>query len=158
MALERVETAARPMLYVTTMCSMRPSSIAAEVKQALVTLDDFLAWAAITPAGPAMTIYSERNERLVTLEIAYPVSETDAAMAGGRVMASLTPGGPAARVVHQGSYSGIGETYAALEAELKQIGARTTGLTWEISSGVAGSVPDDQLRTEIYVQLLDPPA
>ena len=79
-------------------------------------------------------------------------------MAGGRVMAGLTPGGPAARVVHKGSYSGIGETYAALEAELKQTGARTTGLTWEISSGVAGNVLDDQLQTEIYVQLLDPPA
>jgi effector-binding domain-containing protein len=154
---EQVEIEARPMLYVTTLCSMRPSSIAAEVKQALISLDDFLAWAGVTPAEPPMIITSDRNERLVTLEVAYPVSAADAALAGGRVMAGTTPGGRAARAVHRGSYSRIGETYAALEAALKAEGARLTGLTWEVASGVPGSVPDDQLVTEIFVQLRPPP-
>lgn len=158
MPFERVEAKSRPMIYLTTQCSTRPSTIAAEVKRSLATLEAFVVERAIGAYGPPLAIYSDWTGRLVTIEVGMPVSAEEATEAEGRILAGHTPEGPAAKITHRGTYTGLAEAYESIQSELQAGGARLSGVSWEVYLNDPRHVPPDELVTEIYVQLLDPPA
>ena len=73
-----------------------------------------------------------------------------AAKATGAIKAGATPGGRALKAVHHGPYSGFADTYAAIEAEMKDEGVPQDATMWEIYLGEPGITPDADLVTEIY--------
>jgi effector-binding domain-containing protein len=153
---ERVEISRQPMLYITTSCSARPSTIATEVKASLATVREFLDRHAIKALGPAIVSYGDMDGRLVTIEAGYPVSLADAASAQGRVLAGHTPVGPAATKIHRGSPTTLEAARSDFGAEVRQEGALVTGLSWERYLDGDGTGPGSV--TQLYVQLLEPPA
>jgi effector-binding domain-containing protein len=148
---DRVAVAGCPMLYVTTCCSTRPSSMASEIKAALTTVRALLAGRGMKPLGPPIVTYDNWDGRLVTIEAGYPVAEADAAAADGRVLAGRTPAGVAVTTVHKGSPSTLGAARAQLDAEVLKEGNRVTGLTWERYLDGDGTGPAS--ATALYVML-----
>lgn len=150
-----VELSSQPMLYVTTSCSARPSTIASEVKASLAAVRELLERGGAAPAGRPIISYSNHDGRLVTIEAGYPVADGDAARAAGRVLAGHTPSGMAATVVHRGGPASLEAARAQLPAEVTRQGGRVTGLTWESYLDGDGAGPGN--TTALYVQLLERP-
>jgi effector-binding domain-containing protein len=153
---ERVVISSQSLLYITTSCSARPSTIAAEVKASLATVRDFLSLHDIEALGPAIVCYGDKDGRLVTIEAGYPVSSSDAALAHGRVLAGHTPPGPAATKIYRGSSTTLEAARSDFDAEVKQDGAFVTGLSWE--RYLDGNETGPGSVTQLFVQLLEWPA
>lgn len=153
--LHRVVTSSQPMLYVTTSCSTRPSAMAAEVKVSLATVRDFMALQAVTPLGPPIVSYGDRDGRRVTIEAGYPVGAADGVLASGRVLAGHTPGGPAVTCVYRGSSAALEAERVRIEAEVATEGAFVTSLSWERYLDGDGTGPGN--ITQLYVQVIEPP-
>jgi effector-binding domain-containing protein len=151
--LERVQVHSQSMLYITTSCSARPSTMAAEVKASLVAVREFLARQGIAPLGPSIVIYGDRDGRLVTIEAGCPVASADAVPACGRVLVGYTPAGPAVTKLHRGSAASLEAARSRFSAEVIQAGALVTGLSWECYLDGDGTGPGS--TTQLYVQLLE---
>ena len=150
--LEHAVISREAMLYITTSCSARPSTMAAEVKTSLAAVAESMALHGIAPLGPAIVSYGDRDGRLVTIEAGYPVASADAASAHGRVLAGYTPGGPAITRVYRGSPATLDAARSDFGAEVIQEGARVTGLSWERYLDGDGTGPGSV--TQLYAQLL----
>lgn len=80
------------------------------------------------------------------VEAGFPV---DAAVtAQGRVEPSTLPGGPAASVVHRGSYDTVGAAYELLVRSVTESGAQPAGAPWEYYLDEPG-VPEP--RTQVVL-------
>jgi effector-binding domain-containing protein len=153
--LDRVVISSQPMLYVTTLCPARASTMASEVKASLATVRDFLTRRGTQPVGPPIVCYSDRDGRVVTIDAGYPVLAASASSSDGRVFAGRTPGGRAATIVYRGSPVALEAARARLNAQVAAEREHVTGLSWEIYLDGDGSGPANV--TALYVQLLDPP-
>lgn len=69
-------------------------------------------------------------------------------MEGAKAIASATPAGTVAAVVHWGAYEKLGDAYAALRKWSKESGRALAGPFWE----VYGHWSDDpkQVRTDVF--------
>jgi hypothetical protein len=151
--LERVQICSQSMLYITTSCSARPSTMAAEVKASLVAVREFVARQGITPLGPSIVIYGDRDGRLVTIEAGCPVASVDAASVYSRVLVGYTPAGPAVTKLHRGGAATLEAARLRFSAEVIEAGALVTGLSWECYLDGDGTGPAS--TTQLYVQLLE---
>jgi effector-binding domain-containing protein len=104
------------------------------------------------PAGMPLAVYFDMGPEVMTFECAIPVPAPFAA--SGEVVASSVGGGEAAFTVHVGTYDTIGTTWEALMAWLSEQGKRPGGPGWESYLDEPGQVPDDELRTEIYLPVI----
>lgn len=81
-------------------------------------------------AGHNVMVYRDGAGGLVDVEVGVQV---DAPFErAGRVVASATPSGPAARTVHRGSPEGIGAAHDAVVAWCAEHGHRLTRTRWEV--------------------------
>lgn len=68
----------------------------------------------------------------------------------GEITTGVTSGGDVLRVVHQGGYDTMGESWGRVYGRAKELGRRP-GVGWEIYVDDPTAVPAEELRTEIYL-------
>lgn len=151
MNLTRGELTAQPMIYVTTRSSMQ--DIQKVMATSFQTLGKFLGSAQVVPLGPPLAIYHDWTDDQTAIDVAFPVSEADAAKAKGEVLAGRTPSGFALKAIHRGSYDKFADTYAAIQAEMQRAGVAPSTRMWEVYLGEPGVTPETDLVTEIYMQV-----
>lgn len=83
----------------------------------------------IKPSGAPFARYHAFGD-VVDLEAGLPVETPIQAI--GNVKPSQLPGGPAAVAVHAGPYEGLGNTYDAIEAWMKNTNRIPNGGPWEL--------------------------
>jgi effector-binding domain-containing protein len=108
---------------------------------------------AVVPLAPPLAVYRGWDGRSVTVDVGFPVGAADAAKATGEIRAGQTPNGAAIKAVHRGPYAGLKDTYALLDKAMKAEGFEAGEVSWEIYYGEPGKTPDEDLITEIYMQL-----
>lgn len=153
MTLTHVEIAPQTMIYFSTRALMEPEKIGQLMTSAFEALGKFMGEARVIPLGPPLTVYRDWAGGMMTMEVGFPVSDTDAAKARGDIKAGKTPGGHALKAIHRGSYDKLRETYDAIEAEMKAAGMQQGTLMWEVYFGEPGKTPEAELVTEIYTQV-----
>jgi len=153
MNLTHVELDPQTMIYFSTRTSMDPTQIGQVMTSAFEALGKFMGATQVTPLGPPLAVYRDWADGMMTIEVGFPVSDADAAKAGGEIHAGRTPGGHALKAIHRGSYDKLRDTYAAIDAEMKRAGMQRGTLMWEVYFGEPGKTPDADLVTEIYTQI-----
>ncbi len=94
------------------------------------------------------------------VEAALPLGEPGASVPepSGRVRLSRSPGGMAARIVHEGAFDNTLVSYERLQAWIAAHGYRDTGVSWEHYVTDPGETPEQDLRTHIYFLVEDAPS
>ncbi len=127
----------------------------AAIGDALHEIEERMAAAGVSLAGPPFTRYRAFGQQDVVAEIGFPV--TRPAPATGRVKPECLPGGRVASIIHLGPFETIDQTYDHLQRTLDASGLRPTGPMWEVYWSDPGAEPDPATwRTEVLVPL-DPP-
>ena len=80
-------------------------------------------------AGAPFGRYAPHQDGSFDIEAGFPVA--GAAVPEGEVEIVMLPGGPTARTMHVGPYSGIGAAYAATSAWIAAHGYAVAGPPWE---------------------------
>lgn len=108
----------------------------------------------VSVTGPAFGRYNAPPGQVFDLEAGFPVSGE--VQTEGDVRSSTLPGGRIARLVHVGSFDGLGESWGRLAAWIGERGFTPSGVFWEVY--VTEPSPDmdpADLRTELN-WLLEP--
>jgi len=81
---------------------------------AFKSLDEYLDKQGIKPAGPAMTIYTQTDDKGFSFEAAVPIAAAPANPPKGDIAVGHAPSGRALKFVHRGSYDAMDSTYEAI--------------------------------------------
>ncbi|MBK8082524.1 MAG: GyrI-like domain-containing protein [Devosia sp.] len=127
--------------------------IPAAMGRGFATLGAFIASAGVQPLGPPIALYHDWTGTTTAIDLGFPVSAADAAKAAGEVKAGTTPHGPALKAVHKGSYAGLAQAYASIEAQTTDAGVPHGARMWEVYLNGPDTTPEDQLLTEIYTEV-----
>jgi effector-binding domain-containing protein len=141
------------MVYVSARAGMDPGEISRSIGKSFEILEGFIKQNHVTVTGAPLAIYRDWNGTTMAVEVGFPVNAVDLAKAAGEVLAGKSPEGPAAHVVHKGSYASLRDTYEAIEQDLRKSGWKQTGLSWEVYVKGPGMAAEADYVTEIYMQL-----
>ncbi|GHJ61364.1 hypothetical protein NOK12_38820 [Nocardioides sp. OK12] len=102
--------------------------------------------AGVELVGPPFGLYPSMPGERVEVEAGFPVSAAvgSTTSEGEAVHDLLLPGGEVAQVLHTGPYDTLGETYAALEAWMREQGLAAAGPPWESYLSDPEAEPDPQ--------------
>ena len=158
--LETMEVEVPPAVAVQLPVTCAPDAIAAEMPKAFATLGAFIARHGLVCEGPPRAIYTSWGATAsftLAFPIAAPPSTPDHQ---DKVVIGPLAGGRALRIVHHGPYNTIRETYGQIDAWLRERGAIRTEADWSRYRGMweeyvnePGQVPDEDLKTNIYLPL-----
>lgn len=102
-------------------------------------------------AGPPFTRYLDMSRGSFTIFAGMPVVAGEGA---GEIEAGELPGGEVAVAIHVGPYDTLSETYAAIEAWVKEQGRTPSGPPWESYLTDPGEVPNPaEWQTEVCMPL-----
>ena len=153
--VEITRTAARQSVAIRNVVPMQDLDIGAIFDEDATRLVTYLEQRDISPAGSPYARYWEYGPDQVDIEIGIPV-DADLDDLGdlrpeGIIGVSELPGGPAARLLHSGSYDGLAAAYQRLEGYLTETGNRPTGAPWETYLVMPDAVGGDasMLQTEV---------
>jgi len=141
--VERVEVAEQPTAVVRAV--IPAEEIPAFLGRAYAEVLEVIAAQHLTPAGMPFGCFVPTEDGM-EVEAGFPCSGP--VVPARRVMPASIPGGPAARVLHQGSYDGVRAAHAAATQWLADNGWEAAGPPWEEyldGPGVA------EPRTVVYV-------
>jgi effector-binding domain-containing protein len=112
---------------------------------------EYLGKTGTTPNGPALSLYDIVGEG--EFEVAAGFYVPSPIEGDGHVVPVELPAGEAAFTTHMGSYEGLHEAYAAIQAWIQENGRESAGNTmWEeYFSGP--EAPPEETRTDIYCPL-----
>jgi effector-binding domain-containing protein len=118
------------------------------------TLSSSLSAQGIAPAGPAFGLYHGPPGDHADLEVGFatdrPVNDD------GDVVVSSLPGGRVARVVHEGSFDGLGESWQRLFSWIGDQGLTPRAEFWEVYVTEPSPTMDPaDLRTELNAPIED---
>lgn len=108
----------------------------------------------IDPAGAPFTLFYQAPDRdsMGDIAMCVPVSpELD--LADLAEMSVEVPEGPAASIIHRGSYENMGESYATVSAWIHERGHTICGPTREVYLNSPAEVTEADLLTEILVPI-----
>ena len=118
------------------------------------SLGETLGRQGVTPSGPAFGLYHGAPAETADVEAGFT---TDRAIEpDGDVFAGSLPGGRVARLVHHGSYDGLGESWGRLHSWAVAQGLKPGSAMWEVY--VTEPSPDmdpRDLRTELNLAVDD---
>jgi len=153
MQSETVQTRSLPMIYVSYRATMDQGDIGQKMGEAFQALGAFIGQNAIEVAGPALAVYSDYTETGMTMDIGFPVAAAALGKAKGEIKAGATPAGKAMKFVHRGSYSKLRDTYGKIETYFGEEGLPMSPVAWEIYVSDPNSTPEDELVTDIFMQV-----
>ncbi len=81
---------------------------------AFKSLNEYLDKQGIKPAGPAMTIYTQTDDKGFSFEAAMPIAAAPPNPPKGDIAVGQAPSGKALKFVHRGSYDAMDSTYEAI--------------------------------------------
>ena len=115
-----------------------------------------LAEAGSAPVGPMFGRYHRFGPDKVDVEVGFPVAGPPpgipalADVPAGEVGTSELPGGPAAVILHEGSYDDLPSVYDRLQAWIRDQGRQDGSGPWETYLSTPMDSPDPaELRTEV---------
>ncbi len=153
-----IDAVAQPMIYVRTRTSMLPREISAAMERSFAILGRFMVEGGVVPLAPPLAVYRDWQGHHITVDVGFPVTQADAAKARGGVHSGKTPAGPAVKTVHKGSYDKLKDTYVELKKAMEAKGYSGGNISWEVYFGEPGKTPEQDLITEVYMQLAEPDA
>jgi effector-binding domain-containing protein len=86
----------------------------------------------------------------IPFRAAFFVSADDAAKASGEIKSAVVPAGDVATATHVGPYTGLKESHKAVWDYVEAEGLAKAAPVWEIYVDDPTTVPESELRTEIY--------
>ena len=149
-----VDVAEKPYLYVERHCSMNPEDISKSMGEAFGTAGAFVHSNGIAFTGSALAVYYTYDPEKMTFRAGFFVSAEDMQKATGDVQGASTPAGNVLKATHIGPYSKLRDTYGVLMQELEKQGKPAGAPTWEVYVDDPDSIPEDNLRTDIYMTLV----
>ena len=147
MDYEVVEKELAPQLALAHRSAVTFATIADGIGAAFGALAEHAAGTGAKWAGPPFILYSEQCEGEFEIVVCMPVAP--GATGGVRVTLEEIPGGLVASTVHAGPYSEVGKAYAALQEWMTDNGRRPAGMVREVYLNDPGTVPAEDLLTEI---------
>ena len=149
---EIVETNPQPYIYIEHECEFGPG-MQPLFAGAFGKLWQFREAHGIVPVGPPMSVTMHVAVNRSRFRVSLPVGIDDAKKATGEIAYDTLPAGRAVHVTHSGSYERLGETYDALMRWMGENGHGPGMPCWEVYVDDPGDVPEEKLRTEIYMPL-----
>jgi effector-binding domain-containing protein len=143
---ELTHVAATPTAVIRDTVPM--AALAEFFDRSFTTLAEVLASQDVAITGPAFALYHRQPTDTADLEVGFPTAEPVTAAQG--VAAGSLPEGPAARLVHHGSYDQLGSSWGQLAGWMDEQGLEPAGSCWEVY--VTQPSPDmdpADLRTEL---------
>ncbi|MDP2411338.1 MAG: GyrI-like domain-containing protein [Pseudolabrys sp.] len=118
---------------------------------AFKSLNQYFAKQGIKPNGPAMTVYTQTDDKGFTFEAALPVAEAPANPPTGDIAVGQSPTGRALKFVHRGSFDAMDSTYEAVTNHLdeKQLDAKDMFIE-EYATDPSAANPENMVVT-VYV-------
>jgi len=148
-----IEAHEEPYVYAECRCAMQPEAISKAMGKAFEDVMDFIQSHGMALTGPALSAYYSFDPDTVEFRAGFFVSAEDAKKAEGGIKAGMTPAGRVVNFIHTGPYTRLGESYQAMMGWLQQHGLELGAPTWEVYIDDPDSVPQDKLRTDIFVAL-----
>jgi len=150
--IEQVETAAEPILYISTSSGASSSAIASALGTAYGEISRFMASKGLDHVGMPMSISHAWDEDSYQFDAAIPVDTTQLTPTGN-IRLGYTPSGVAIRAVHVGPYKTLDQTYDKLIAYMAVNRLEQSGVSWEHYVSDPGDTPEDRLVTHVYFML-----
>jgi effector-binding domain-containing protein len=118
---------------------------------AFKSLDEYLDKQGIKPSGPAMTIYTQTDDKGFSFEAAVPVAAAPADPPKGDIAVGQSPSGRALKFVHRGAYDAMDTTYEAITNYLdeKHLDAKDLFIEEYVTDPVKTDV--DKLVINVFV-------
>lgn len=161
--LESMEVEVSPVLVVQchSSSSPAPEAISAAMGKAFSKVESFLKRNALPAAGPPRATYTEWGADAVKFTAAIPIADVPPGIRDSDDVAiTAIPESHALRFVHYGPYSELRETYARIEAWLRQRGGIRTpndwgryAPMWEEYLNDPSTTPASELVTHIFLTL-----
>lgn len=152
--IERLETTADPILYISTSSGQSAEAVANALGAAYGEISRFMASRGLEHVGMPMSISHSWEDSSFEFDAAIPVATADLDPPGN-IRLGYTPSGEALRVVHQGPYAGLDQVYEKVAAYLAVNRLDHSGVSWEHYISDPGETPEDELITHVYFQLAE---
>lgn len=116
-------------------------------------LGGFLQKHGATPVGPPMSVTMTVDGNRSRFRVSHPVTAevADRAESDSVVNSDVLKGGKTVHVTHTGSYEGLSQTYDDLMTWMQKEGLGAGMPCWEVYVDDPGEVPEQKLRTEIFI-------
>jgi effector-binding domain-containing protein len=111
----------------------------------------YLAKEGITPAGPALTIYTQTDDVGFDYEAAVPITQEPKTRPQGDIQLGQAPSGKALKFVHRGSYDAMDTTYEAITNHLDEKRLEAKDIFIEEYVTDPTKTPEEQLVVNIFV-------
>ncbi len=144
---------ATPYLYQERSCGMDPQDISATMQKAFGNVMHFLKSHNIEPSGRPLSVYYTHDPNEMTFRAGCFVCEEDAAKAEGTIQSASTPAGKVLAFTHVGPYAGLRISYGEMMTYLEENGLKVGAPTWEVYVNDPSVVPEEELRTDVFVSL-----
>jgi effector-binding domain-containing protein len=150
--------ASQPVLLVTAATGVEdPANVPMAMRQAYEEISDFMNQAGVTMTGQPMAITRTLEDGRHEYDAAIPVDFVPVNLEGN-VRGGQSPGGPAVRAVHRGSYQQLPSTYEKLAAYLSAHGHVGSSVSWEHYLTDPAVTPPQDMVTHVYIMLAGPAA
>lgn len=151
-----IEVTEKPYVYAESRCAMQPEAISKAMGKAFEDVMEFIQSHAMALTGPALSVYYTFDPDTVEFRAGFFVSAEDANKAQGEIKAATTPAGRVINFIHTGPYTELGDSYQTMMGWMQDQGLALGAPTWEVYIDDPDSVPQDRLRTDIFVALAEP--
>ena len=148
-----IEVTEKPYVYAERRCAMQPEAISKAMGKAFEDVMEFIQSHKMALTGPGLSVYYTFDPDTVEFRAGFFVSAEDAKKAQGQIKAGLTPAGRVINFIHTGPYTKLSESYQAMMGWMQTEGLKLGAPTWEVYIDDPDSVPQDKLRTDIFVAL-----
>lgn len=152
--LELTTVEAKPMVGMESRSAADVEAMGLALGSAHGQLQAFLQGAGIQAAGAPIALTLSRDEDTWLFRAGIPIAgpaPKDAVE--GPVQYGMSPGGEVVKVTHTGSYAGLPQTYAAIDAWFILNKRERGGASWEAYVSDPATTAEDELVTKIFVAL-----
>jgi effector-binding domain-containing protein len=115
------------------------------------SLDEYLDKHGIKPNGPAMTIYTQTDDKGFRFRAAVPVAQAPKDAPKGDIAVGQAPSGKALKFVHRGSYDALDSTYEAITDYLDDKGLDAKDVFIEEYASGPLQADSDKLVINVFV-------
>lgn len=143
----------QPYMYVERRSSMDSAEVGPAVSSGLGEVYAHMQGNGVPPAGSALVLYTSNADGVMDYNVGFEISAEDMDKGHDPIKTGETPAGKVLTGVHEGSYAGLKGTYGAMMAHMQEQGLNWGGPCWEVYLNDPSGTPEDQLRTQIYIQL-----